>query len=121
MAHVRLVRSCAEIVIMLFLFISDVPFGESIRKRGGSVKLNHQAVIGLFLVPHGPPNQQNSRHPMSMFHSSQETLETLSDWAESPEDAVQFLGKACKARHGIAIDDEKQGLDIFLNESYWYL
>jgi hypothetical protein len=40
-----------------------------------------------------------------MFHSSQETLETLSDWAESPEDAVQFLGKACKARHGIAIDD----------------
>ena len=70
-----------------------------------SVKLNHQAVIGLFLVPHGPPNQQNSRHPMSMFHSSQETLETLSDWAESPEDAVQFLGKACKARHGIAIDD----------------
>mmetsp|Transcript_19653 Transcript_19653/g.43403 ORF Transcript_19653/g.43403 Transcript_19653/m.43403 type:complete len:307 (+) Transcript_19653:101-1021(+) len=41
--------------------------------------------------------QLASRTRLADFSTPEETLETLSDWAESPEDAVQFLGKACKA------------------------
>lgn len=58
-------------------------------EKGGWV-LDQDAFAGLC-------GQLASRTRLADFSTPEETLETLSDWAECPEDAVRFLGKASES------------------------